>query len=409
MKKTAIALLALSAVLCAGAKGPKKPATPKDDKVITPESTGFTFTDVVIVPNGTVKDQNKSGTCWSFSSTGFIEDEVRRLHGKDVDLSEMWTVRKCYNDKAQRFVRLYGQTLFAPGGSMADVLYVLKNYGMVPEEAYGGLQYGEEKHDHSEMHDALSGFVTAVAKKPGKRLTTAWPKAIDGIMDAYMGPVPETFVYEGVTYTPRSFADSLGVNVDDYISVTSFTHHPFYTAFPIEVPDNWVNANSWNIPMEEMKEVVDNALNNGMTVAWAADVSEGGFKWNKGYAVIPKGKDTGDMSGTELSRWVQLSDKDREAERYDINGPVEEIEVTQQTRQDMFDRQETTDDHGMILVGIAKDQNGNQYYKVKNSWDTNQLYGGYFYVSMPYFLAKTLNIMVHKDAVPESIASKMQL
>lgn len=399
--------MALATVLCAGAKGPKKPVAPKDDKVVTPESTGFIFTDVVTVPNGTVKDQNRSGTCWSFSSTAFFEDEVRRLHGKDVDLSEMWTVRKCYDDKAKRLVRLYGETNFAAGGSTADFAYVFKNYGMMPESAYSGLQYGEEKHDHSELQDGLAGYVKAVAKKPGKRLTTAWPKAIDGILDAYLGQVPATFDYEGITYTPRSFADSLGLNMDDYVSVTSFTHHPFYSTFAIEVPDNWINATSWNLPMEEMKEVVDSALNNGMTVAWAADVSEGGFKWAKGYAVIPKGKDEGDMSGTELSRWVQLSDKDREAERYDIKGPVEEIDVTQETRQDMFDRQETTDDHGMVLVGIAKDQNGNQYYKVKNSWDTNQLYGGYFYVSMPYFLAKTMNIMVHKDAIPEHIASKM--
>lgn len=397
MKTALILLAAVATAMTASAK-----TEPEN-----PDSTGFKFTDVKVVPTGAVKDQNKSGTCWSFSSSAFFEDEIRRKTGKEVDLAEMFTVRKCYGDKADKYVRMYGAANFAAGGSMADLPYVWETYGMVPEEAYKGLNYGEEKHDHSELDAALTAYVKAVVAKPGKHLTTAWRRGIEGILDAYLGEVPETFTYEGKTYTPRQFADAMGLNMDDYVSVTSFTHHPFYKPFAVEVPDNWLNAMSENVPMEDMKRIVDNAIENGYSVAWAADVSEGGFKWPKGYALIPKAKGQGDMSGTELSRWVKLSDKDREAERFDITGPVEEEVITQELRQKWFDNQETTDDHGMVIVGIATDQNGNRYYKVKNSWDTNQLYGGYFYVSEPYFLGKTINILVNREAIPADIAKKI--
>jgi bleomycin hydrolase len=199
----------------------------------------------------------------------------------------------------------------------------------------------------------------------------------------------------------------LGLNADDYICLTSYTHHPFYTPFALEVADNWTWATSQNVPLDELKKIVDNAIDNDYSVAWAADVSECGFKWRKGYAVLPEEKDEADMEGTELSRWVQLSDKDREESRFDIKGPVKEQTVTQESRQKHFDNRETTDDHGMVIVGIAQDQEGNRYYKVKNSWDTNQLYGGYFYVSEPYFLDKTLSILVNKKAVPKDIAKKV--
>ena len=311
-------------------------------------------------------------------------------------------MRHCYGDKADRFVRLYGESNFAAGGSVVDVNYVWDRYGAMPEEAYRGLEYGEEKHDHYELDAALSAYLKAIVSKPSskKTLTTAWRKGIDGILDAYLGEVPETFVYEGKTYTPRSFADALGLNMNDYITITSFTHHPMYKPFSLEVPDNWLNAPHYNVPLEEMKAVVDNALDKGYSLVWAADVSEGGFKWREGYANMPKEKNADDMDGTELSRWVQLSDSDREKQKFEAKGPVEEITVTPELRQQMFDRQETTDDHGMVIVGRATDQEGNRYYKVKNSWDTNQIYGGYFYVSEPYFLAKTLSVMLNREGVP---------
>lgn len=373
------------------------------------DTTGFVFTDVKLVKTTPVKDQNKSGTCWCFSGLSFFEDEILRKTGKEVDLSEMYVVRHCYDDKADKFVRMYGALNFAQGGSGLDVPYVWENYGIVPEEVYRGLNYGEDKHAHSEMADLLTGYVKTVVRKPNKRISTAWRKGFNGVLDAYLGEEPATFNYEGKEYTPKSFAASLPINLDDYIAITSWTHHPFYKPFVLEVSDNWLGGQYYNVPMEEMLEIVNNAIDNGYSVNWAADVSEGGFKWKEGYANMPKGKKEADMDGTELSRWVKLSDRDREKEKYKSNGPVEEEEVTQQMRQDMFDRQETTDDHGMVIVGKAVDQNGKPYFKVKNSWDTNQVYDGYFYVSVPYFLAKTIDIYVNKEAVPKGIMKKLDL
>ncbi len=379
-----------------------------DDKKADNDSTGgFTFTDVKLVKTTPVKDQNKSGTCWSFSGTSFFEDEILRKTGKEMDLSEMWTVRHCYNDKADKYVRMGGTINFAQGGSTLDVGYVIDRYGMVPEEVYSGLEYGEAKHNHSEISPVLTSFVKSINGQ--RKKSPVWKKAYAGILDAYFGELPETFEYEGKTYTPKSFVKALGINTADYIPVTSFTHHPFYQAFAIEIADNWIWAKYHNVPLEEMKAIVDNALDNGYSVAWAADVSEEGFKWVKGYAVIPKKKTADDLNGTELARWVKLSDREREAEANKIDGPCEEIQVTQELRQQMFDNQETTDDHGMVIVGKAVDQKGNKYYKVKNSWDTNQVYNGFIYVSEPYFLAKTIDILVNREAIPTDIATKMNL
>ncbi len=398
MKKVFLPLLAVAPFMAS--------AEPSDS--IASDSVKFEFTDIKVIPTTSVKDQNKSGTCWCFAGTSFFEDEIVRKGGDSLDISEMFTVRKCYEDKAERFIRLYGETNFAAGGSALDVPYVWERYGAVPEEVYSGLQYGENKHVHGELDAALKAYLQAVVAKPNKKLTTAWRKGLKGILDAYFGEVPETFEYKGKTYTPKTYAESLGLNMKDYVALTSFTHHPFYTQFAVEVPDNWLWGQYWNVPMDELKAIVDNAIDKGYTVVWAADVSEGGFKWTDGVALMPKGKTEGDMTDTELSRWVKLSDKDRQNDKYDFKGPVEEIVVTQELRQEMFDNQETTDDHGMEIVGIAKDQNGNRYYKVKNSWDTNQVYDGFFYVSEPYFLAKTVDILVNREAIPGVIAKKLK-
>lgn len=411
MKKLAVALAAVvSAITAQGAGIVTTGASHLSDNTDTAEkthSTGFTFTDIKVLPHTSVKDQNKSGTCWCFASTSFIEDEILRQGGDSLDLSEMFTVRQCYLDKADRYIRLYGQTNFAAGGSALDVPYVWQTVGAVPEEVYSGLQYGEEKHVHGELDAVLKAYLDAVKANPNKKISTAWRRGYEAILDAYLGKVPETFTYNGKTYTPRSFAESLPVKMDDYVSVTSFTHHPFYSEFAIEVPDNWLWAKSKNVPMDEMKAIVDNAIDKGYPVVWSADVSEGGFKWKEGYAIMPKERTAADMEGTELSRWVHLSDKERQEAQFDIKGPVEEMTITQELRQQMFDNQETTDDHGMEIIGTAKDQEGNRYYKVRNSWDTNQIYDGFFYVSEPYFLAKTICVLVHKDAIPAAIARKM--
>lgn len=393
-------------IIAALAAAVLSPATARADEE-TPD-TAFVFTDEIVIPVTSIKDQNKSGTCWCFSGTSFFEDEIMRLGGDSLDLSEMFTVYNCYKDKADRYVRYYGQTNFAPGGSLIDVAYVWDRYGAMPETAYNGLGYGEDKHVHGELDGILDAMLKVIVKKPNKKISTAWRNALEGVLDAYLGIIPATFTYNGKTYTPKSFAESLPVKPADYVALSSFTHHPFYSDFVLEVPDNWLSGRYTNLPLNELKAVVDNALANGYPVAWAADVSEGGFKWKEGVALMPKGKDEGDMDGTELSRWVKLSDKERLEDKYKFDGPVEEITVTQEMRQDMFDSQETTDDHGMEIVGIAEDQNGNRYYKVKNSWDTNQVYGGYIYVSEPFFLAKTMGIYLHKDAVPAKIAKKIK-
>ena len=379
-----------------------------DPEIIVPDSTGFKFTDVKINPTTSVKDQNKSGTCWAFSGTSLLEDEVMRHGGPELDLAEMFTVRNCYIDKAKKYIRMGGTINFAQGGGFADVTESLRDYGVMPEEAYAGLNYGEKKHSHYEMADVLKSYLDAVLRNSKKKISTAWLPGYVGILDAYLGKVPETFTYNGKTYTPKEFAKAMGLDADDFISITSYSHHPFYEPFAVEVADNWRWEKSMNVPMEDLRQIIDSALDNGYTIAWAADVSEPGFKWRKGYAVLPAEKSEADMDGTELSRWVQLSDSDREKSMYDIKGPVKEREVTQETRQKGFDNMETTDDHGMTIVGYATDQEGNRYYKVKNSWDTNQLYGGYFYASVPYVLDKTISVMINKNAVPKSIAKKFK-
>lgn len=382
----------------------------EDPKIEIPDSTGFKFTDVKINKTGSVKDQNKSGTCWAFSGLSTLEDNVLRKGGEELDLSEMYLVRNAYIDKARKYIRMGEKMNFAQGGSFGDVLNMTALYGAMPEEAYAGLNYGEEKHSHYEMAEAMEAYLNAVLARGQKnnKLSTAWLPGFIGILDAYLGPVPEKFQYKGKTYTPREWSAAMGLEPENFINVTSYTHHPFYEWCTLEIPDNWAWTQSMNVPMEEMQAIVDNALEQGFTVMWAADVSEGGFKWRKGYAVLPDGEQK-DMTDSELARWVKLSDKDREDAKFDIKGPVREKAVTQESRQTTFDNFETTDDHGMVIVGYATDQEGNRYYKVKNSWDTNQLYDGYLYVSMPYFLEKTLGVGIHTDAIPKAIKAKMKL
>lgn len=400
MKK--ILLLTMSALMALG-------AVAEEPKVIIPDSTGFKFTDVKVIKTTAVKDQNKSGTCWCYSSNTFFEDEILRKTGKEIHLSEGFVVYHCYYDKAIKYIRMDGRINFAEGGSGLDVPYVWKTYGMVPNDVYTGMVNGDKKFATAELTDALTGYVGVINKNQMKKLSPAWTQGFQGILDAYMGKLPETFTWEGKTYTPKTFAASLPINLDDYIGITSFTHHPFYEPFMMEVADNWLWGSYQNVPIDELKAIVDNAIDKGYPVGWAADVSEKGFKWRKGYALLVKEKDENDLEGTDRERWEQLSDKDREEEKWEIKGPCPEVEVTQESRQIGFDQKETTDDHGMVIVGKAVDQEGNRYYKVQNSWDTNQLYHGFFYVSEAYFLAKTMDIYVNKEVIPAAIAKKMGL
>lgn len=368
---------------------------------------GYQFTDIKRLPATSVKDQARAGTCWSWSGISFFESEMIRMGKEPIDLSAMYIVRHAYSDKATKFVRLHGSMNFAVGGAFCDVMHVIKNYGIVPMDVYKGLNYGEPNHAFGEIDDVLAGYINAVIKNSNKKLSTAWKKGFDGILDAYLGEEPEKFEYKGKEYTPRTFADEVvGLNMDDYVSLTSFTHHPFYSQFAIEVPDNWLWGMSYNLPIDELAQVMSNAIDNGYTFAWASDVSERGFQTSQpGIAVVPT-TDTKEMSGAEIAKWEAMPKGNQTPDAF-RQGPAPEKEITQEMRQQEFDNYLTTDDHGMHVIGKAKDQNGTVYYIVKNSWNQYNKFGGYFYASEPFMKYKTMNIIVHKNAIPKDIRKKL--
>jgi bleomycin hydrolase len=353
---------------------------------------GFVFTPVKMASATSVKNQFKSGTCWTYSTNSFLESEILRTSKKEVDLSEMYIVRTSYSEKAKRFVRMMGKTQFAEGGEFHDVMRVFKENGLVPQSAYPGYQ---DKFEHGEMDKVMRSVADAIVDQAGKgKLTTLWPQAINGLLDGYCGKLPETFNYEGKSYTPKSFANSLSLNPDDYVEITSFTHHPMYSKFVLEVPDNWAWSEVYNVPLDELRQIAEYAIANGHTIAWASDVSEKGFSFKNGVAIVPE-KD-----------WDIMNAKEKEEA---FLKPNPEMKITPEIRQTGFDNLTTQDDHGMHIVGMAKDQNGNNYYAVKNSWGTENDLSGYLYVSTPYFLYKTTSILVHKDAIPQKIAVKLKL
>ena len=367
---------------------------------------GYRFTDVKTLPATSVKDQNRSGTCWAYSALAFLESEILREGGKPVDLSEMWIVRNAYFEKAVKYARLHGSLNLAVGGGSRDVTDGIAKYGIVPEEVYPGLCYGTMLPDFTEIDRVIKAYMDAVIA--GNKLTTAWQRGLDGILDAYLGPKPETFVWEGKEYTPESFAASLPLDMNDYVEISSFTHHPFYEEFVLEVPDNWMWGKVWNLPLDEMMAVVDNSLESGYTVLWGTDVSEKGFSRTKAIGIVPQA-DLSSMSGTDAERWGKLSAKEKEEALYKFDKPGKERTITQEMRQEAFDNYETTDDHGMQITGTAVDQAGNAYYKVKNSWGVRPPYDGYYYFSRPFVAYKTMSVMVNKEAIPKEIRKKMGL
>ena len=367
------------------------------------QTVDYEFTTVKENPITSVKNQYRSGTCWCFSAISFIESEILRTKGQEVDLSEMFVVGKSYRDRAIKYVRLDGHLNFAAGSSFGDVLHVIDDYGIVPQSEMPGLNYGTELPEHNEMDAALKGYVTAIKGNPNKVLSTAWVNGFDGIVAAYLGEYPETFVVDGKEYTPESYRDALGINYDDYVNISSFTHHPFYEPFIIEVCDNWRWDSAYNLPMDEMMEVMYNAIDKGYTIAWGSDVSEKGFT-RDGLAVMPV-EEKKAAAGSDQERWVG---KAAEEEVEEVKAALpEEMTVTQEMRQDGYDRKTTTDDHGMHIYGVAKDQNGNKYFMVKNSWGVTGKYDGIWYASDAFVRYKTLNIVVHKDALPKHIAKKL--
>lgn len=371
---------------------------------------GYIFEDEIAIPSTSVKDQYRSGTCWSFSGLSFLESEMIRLGKAEVDLSEMFIVWHTYSEKAEKHVRVHGNLNFAAGGAFHDVTNMIKKYGIVPESIYDGLNYGEEKHVHGEMDNVLKQHVDAVVENKNRKLSTAWHDAIEGTLNSYLGELPEKFDFDGKSYSPQSFANEVvGLNMDDYVEISSYTHHPFYSKFILEVPDNWSWDQVYNVPVNELEEIMDYALGNGFTIAWAADVSEKGFATsNKGVAVLPAAPSE-DMTDAEIAKWEAMPKKEKEKELYKLEKPVPELVVTQEMRQAAFDNYQTTDDHGMHIVGTAKDQDGRTFYKVKNSWGDYNKYKGYFYASKPYVNYKTMCIMVHKDGIPQGIKEKLKL
>jgi aminopeptidase C len=369
------------------------------------DTTEYEFTVLKELKITPVKNQNRSGTCWSFSGLGLVESELLRMGKGEIDLSEMFVVYVSYADKADKYVRLHGDGIFAAGGSFDDVLYAIKHYGAVPEEMMPGLNYGEEIHIHGELDALTKAYVDAIIENPNRKLSTAWNNGFRGILNAYLGEYPASFTYKGKSYTPQSFAASLGFNADNYVTLTSYTHHPFYTQFALEIPDNWRWTTSYNLPIDELMQVFDNAVNTGYTVAWGSDVSEKGFD-RTGVAIVPEVKPE-ELSGSDQTRWLGLSQRERDDQLLKFYKPGHEKNITQQIRQTSFDNYETTDDHGMLIYGIAKDQYGTKYYMVKNSWGETGNYKGIWYASETFVKYKTMDITVHKNALPAAIKTKL--
>ena len=369
---------------------------------------GYVFRDEIIIPFTSVKDQYRSGTCWSFTVLSLLESEMMRLGKAEADLSEMFIVWHVYSEKAKKYVRMHGSLNFSAGGAFHDVTNVISKYGIVPESVYSGLADSESKHVHAEMDNALRRYVDSVVKND--KLSTAWHDDVEKTLDSYLGKIPQAFEFEGKKYTPQSFAiDYVGLNMDDYVEITSYTHHPFYSKFILEIPDNWSWDEIYNVPLHDMMDIIDYAIKNGFTVAWASDISEKGFVTNnKGIAVVPAAPSS-NMTNEEFALWEALPEKDREDKLYELNAIVPELTITQEMRQQAFDNFETTDDHGMHIIGVSKDQAGNEFYKVKNSWGDYNKYNGFFYASKPYVAYKTMSIMLHKDAIPQNIREKLKL
>lgn len=392
--------LALLAVFALNANAEEK----KDENKNKP-----VFTTIKANPITSVKDQNRSGTCWDYSTLSFFEAEILKATGKTYDLCESFVANKDYMDRAVQVVRLHGDCQFAQGGSAYDVYYVLKNYGICPEDAmpFPGSLYGDSLNNFNEFFGQLEPYVAGIARSKANKISNQWKVGLQGILDAYLGKCPESFTYKGKKYTPKSFAASLGLNWDNYVSITSYSHKPYYTQYAVEVQDNWRNPLSWNLPMEDMARIIENAIMNGYTVAWGGDVSEPGFT-RKGLAYFYDTKKMESLSGSDMARWLKMSPAKRTNLVDSLGCTVPELEPTAEQRQQCFDNWELTDDHGMLIYGIAKDQNGKEYYMVKNSWGETGDYKGTWYMTKNFIIANTMDYMVNKNAIPKDILKKIE-
>ncbi len=398
MKK--IFALAALAVLAISANAQEKKDSVNPNKPV--------FTVVKENPITSIKDQNRSGTCWDYSTLSFFEAEILKKTGKTYDLSEAFVANRTYMDRAIQVVRLHGDCQFSEGGSAYDPLYCLEHYGIVPQsvEQYPSTNPDDSLFNFNEFFSVMTPYVQAIAKSKESRISPNWKQGLQGILDSYLGKAPEQFTYEGKTYTPKSFAQSLGLDWSDYVSITSYTHHPFWTAFAVEVQDNWRNPLSYNVPMNDMMRIIDNAVENGYTVAWGGDVSEPGFT-RTGLAYMVDAKKIEDNKGSDMAHWLGLSNKEKRNLIDSLGVNVPEITPTQKQRQERFDDWELTDDHGMLIYGIAKDQKGKEYYIVKNSWGDTGDYHGVWYMTKNFIAANTMDFLVNKNAIPKDIRKKL--
>ena len=371
------------------------------------QESGYQFTTVVSQKTTPVKNQAATGTCWCFATTSFMESELLRMGKGEYDLSEMFIVRQKYMNQLNDNYYRRGKGNVGQGSLSHTWMNAYRQVGIVPEEVYHGINYNSETHNHNEMVTYIQGLGSTAVKL--KHRSPEYDKLVKGLLDTYLGELPETFTYKGKQYTPQSFAESLGLNMDDYVELTSFIHKPYYQQFIPEVPDNWEFQQMYNLPLDEMMEVMDYALTHGFTVCWDGDVSEKGFSHHNGVAINPSVKKAEDLAGTDRARF-EKQQQEMLAEAYRFEKPCPEVEVTPEVRQQGYEAFVTTDDHLMHLTGIAKDQNGTRYYITKNSWGTERnAFGGYLNMSESYVRAKTIYIMVHKDAIPAALRKKLNL
>lgn len=382
-------------------------ANDHNSNILSNKVTGKETIIVKKIPATPVRDQYKTSTCWSFSGISLIESELIRTGKGEFDLSEMFIVRYTYERKAERYIRMHGKTNFAPGGETNDVTDVMKKYGIVPESIYTGLKHENGKYIHSEMDKTLHKYVESVVSDPGK-IASDWKSEYRKILDNYLGEVPDSFEYDGQVFTSSEFAGYLDINLNNYIMITSFMHSPYYEPVVLEIPDNWSWAASYNVPLDDFEQIVDSALFNGFSVAWAADISEAGFSFSKGMALAPEFLYSPELE-SEKKKWLKNSDHEKDNYIFKSGEIIKEVNVTAENRQAAFDNFSTTDDHGMHILGITSDDSGNNYYYVKNSWGSKNPYNGYMLVSKPYFRYKLICVMLSKDALSPEIKQKLSL
>lgn len=392
-------------ILAALAFGLLAPAASAEDKVTMTKDSVFTIVKENAVTS--IKDQNQSGTCWAYSSLAFFEAELLRMGKGTHDLCESFLVYNTYMDRADKAIRTHGDASYSQGGSFYDAVYCLKNYGICPQDAMPapGTLYGDSLFNFNQLDAVSSAYISAIAKGKLKKISPVWKKDLSCIYANYFGELPQSFQVDGKTYTPLEYVKSLGLNMDDYVSLTSYTHHPFYTKFILEIQDNWRWAESYNLPLDEFMTVMESAVKDGYTFAWGSDVSEKGFNARTGTAKVPADAKDNDKTGSDAARWTGSNERNNAA----VQGGQGELTITQEMRQLGYDNWETTDDHGMVIYGLAKDKDGNEYFMVKNSWGDYGPYNGMFFASKAFVAYKTMNILIHKNAIPKDIARKLGL